>query len=247
MRKVYLKNCHATMPQMSSVRGAQDVIHRTNPRSRSVRVTVSHTGQVIVTRPPRFPQWRAEQFLAQSKDWIEKQQLKIYRQKAVLGADPNHKVVLYRGVPYSVEIGSGMCAVEMRGGKLHVSPVENTAASISRALERWMRAESEQLFIKTIHELAESMRVSFSAVVFKSQSTRWGSCSSAGNINLHWRLIQAPDAVANYVIIHELAHRREMNHGPRFWKLVGQHDPEYRSHRAWLTKHGMLLQSPLWE
>ncbi len=208
---------------------------------------MSHVGQVIVTRPPRFPQWRAEQFLVQSQDWIDKQLLKIHRQKAVLGNDPNNKVVLYRGVPFSVEIGHGMKAVELRGGKLHVSPVEDSVASIGRALERWMRAESERQFVKTIHELAENMKVKFSSVVFKSQVTRWGSCSSAGNINLHWRLIQAPDSVASYVIIHELAHRREMNHGPRFWKLVGEHDPEYRSHRAWLTKHGMLLQSPLWE
>lgn len=233
------------MPRMSPV----TVVHRTNPRSRSVRVSISPAGVVSVTRHPNFPLWRAEQFVEKSQDWIEKQLRKLHVQKKIYELDGSKKNLLYRGMVYGVEVRKAPTAspVEFLAGKILVSPVENTPESTSRALERWLRSESEHILVKKIHRFAEEMGAKFTNVVFKSTTTRWGSCSSTGNINLHWRLIQAPDGVADYVIIHELAHRREMNHGPRFWKLVEKHDPEYRSHRIWLKKHGVLLHQNIWQ
>lgn len=239
---MYLSFPRATMPRMSSF----SVTHRTNSRSRSVRVTISPEGGVIVTRPPRFPQWRAEQFVEQSHEWIEKQLRKQKIQHSVFSVGKSFSNLLYKGLPYPVEVVEQGPPVEVVPGKIHVNPVENTTASIHRALERWLKAESERQLVVKIHKLAKDFDVVVKNVVLKSASSRWGSCSSTGNINLHWRLIQAPEAVADYVIIHELAHRKEMNHSPRFWKLVETHDPEYRSHRTWLQKHGILLQTSLW-
>ena len=72
----------------------------------------------------------------------------------------------------------------------------------------------------------------------KYNHSNWGSCSSKGNINLSTRLLFAPDDVIDYVIIHELAHRIEMNHSPRFWKLVSDAMPDYKEKEKWLKVHG---------
>lgn len=75
-------------------------------------------------------------------------------------------------------------------------------------------------------------------VTLKDMSSRWGSCSVRKNINLSVRLLLLPEAVMRYVILHELAHLREMNHSPRFWKIVADHMPEYKNYEKWLKQHG---------
>lgn len=79
-------------------------------------------------------------------------------------------------------------------------------------------------------------------VQLKYMKSRWGSCSSKGNINLSSRLLLAPTAVMDYVIIHELAHRLEMNHSANFWKLVRQADPTYQQKEEWLKKNGRICE-----
>ena len=75
----------------------------------------------------------------------------------------------------------------------------------------------------------------------KNQKTRWGSCSSKGNINLNLRLMMAPEPAIDYVIVHELCHLRVLNHSPAFWTLVESCFPDYRRWRAWFKEHGASL------
>jgi predicted metal-dependent hydrolase len=88
---------------------------------------------------------------------------------------------------------------------------------------------------------ARHFRFSLGRVSVKDQVSRWGSCSSAGNINLNFRLLLAPPEVMDAVIVHELAHLQEHNHGPGFWKLVYGALPDYDHSRQWLTEHGAEL------
>lgn len=78
------------------------------------------------------------------------------------------------------------------------------------------------------------MGLAFGRVAIRDQKSRWGSCSSKGNLNFNWRLVFAPLPVLDYVVIHELAHLREMNHSRRFWTLVESFSPDYKDHRRWL-------------
>ncbi len=75
----------------------------------------------------------------------------------------------------------------------------------------------------------------------RDQSTRWGSCSTSGTLSFSWRLILAPPFVLDYVAAHEVAHLREMNHGPRFWRLVREAIPAMQKARAWLKTYGAEL------
>jgi predicted metal-dependent hydrolase len=73
--------------------------------------------------------------------------------------------------------------------------------------------------------------------------SRWGSCSTQGRISFSWRLVMAPEAVVDYVVAHEVAHLAEMNHGPRFWRLVEALMPDSAAPRAWLKRHRSILLS----
>ena len=88
---------------------------------------------------------------------------------------------------------------------------------------------------------AERLGVTYSRITIRAQHTRWGSCSGAGNLNFNCLLMLAPPEVLDYVVIHELCHRKEMNHSVRFWSLVETLCPDYRSSRRWLKEKGAAL------
>jgi predicted metal-dependent hydrolase len=79
-------------------------------------------------------------------------------------------------------------------------------------------------------------------ISIRNQRSRWGSCSRRGTISLNWRLIQAPPAVRDYLILHELAHFREMNHSQRFWREVARLCPQFAEAERWLNQHSDLLR-----
>ncbi len=85
---------------------------------------------------------------------------------------------------------------------------------------------------------AEQMGVDYGCITVKETKTRWGSCSAKGNLNFHWKLILMPQEILDYVVVHELAHRKEMNHSERFWKIVESILPDYRERRKWLRENG---------
>ncbi|HAZ06983.1 MAG TPA: metal-dependent hydrolase [Elusimicrobia bacterium] len=88
---------------------------------------------------------------------------------------------------------------------------------------------------------AERLGVTFGAVRVKDQRSLWGSCSRRGNLNFNWRLSLAPSEVQDYVVIHELAHRLEMNHSRDFWAVVERVCVQHKAHRRWLRKNGARL------
>ncbi len=112
-------------------------------------------------------------------------------------------------------------------------------------LPEWTKEDYEkhqelarQVLQRRAEYYARQMQVSYGRVAVKDQKTRWGSCSAKGNLNFNWRLILAPGEVLDYVVVHELAHRREMNHSVRFWNLVESVLPDYQQRKRWLKENG---------
>lgn len=105
------------------------------------------------------------------------------------------------------------------------------------------RAQAAQVFAQRTAYFAGRMGVSYGRITIRDQKTRWGSCSAKGNLNFNWRLVLAPQKVLDYVVVHELAHRKEMNHSPRFWKLVEEEMPDYLQQKRWLKENGELLMA----
>lgn len=112
-------------------------------------------------------------------------------------------------------------------------PLPGTSAE-----EAVYRAQASEVFARKAAYYAARMGVTYNKITIRDQKTRWGSCSGKGNLNFNWRLVLAPVPVLDYVVVHELAHRREMNHSSRFWDVVGEIMPDYQIHRRWLRDHG---------
>lgn len=99
------------------------------------------------------------------------------------------------------------------------------------AVQAWMRQQARTLFEARCAYYAPRMEVMPSAIRLSSAKTRWGSASANGHIQLHWRLVELPLELVDYVVVHELAHLRVMNHSPRFWAVVEEQLPDYRARR----------------
>jgi predicted metal-dependent hydrolase len=118
-------------------------------------------------------------------------------------------------------------------------PDTRLAPHIERLLSRIVGAHHLPEVQARVHELNEKyFRQPLGKISLKYNHSNWGSCSSKGNINLSTRLLFAPPEVLEYVIVHELAHRIEMNHSPRFWALVAKAMPGYEAQERWLREHG---------
>jgi predicted metal-dependent hydrolase len=105
----------------------------------------------------------------------------------------------------------------------------------------WLRAEAKADLTRRTYHHAANLGLRPKRISVRDQSTRWGSCSTTGTICYSWRLIFAPEFVLDYVAAHEVAHLREMNHGPRFWRLVRDTMPDMQKARAWLKQNGAEL------
>jgi predicted metal-dependent hydrolase len=93
-----------------------------------------------------------------------------------------------------------------------------------------------------VQELADQHGVQVTRISIRNQRTRWGSCGRDGHVCLNWRLVAMPDWVRDYVIVHELMHRKRMDHSPAYWRLVAAACPYYREARQWLRAHGPELR-----
>lgn len=125
-----------------------------------------------------------------------------------------------------------------RSAAARVQPLtEQEHQALAEAAKKWF---SE----RTAH-FAPLVGVTYSRITIRTQHTRWGSCSAKGNLNFNCLLMLAPETVRDYVVVHELCHRKEMNHSPRFWQEVEQVMPDYRTHKKWLKDNGNALMARL--
>lgn len=210
-------------------------IHKTHARARSVKISLLSDGTVVVTTPPRFSKMVIPGLVERARPWIEKQRFRIESKPALFSSD----FVYIFGKKYQIEIDSKMDgSIRLGVEKLHVSPFTLSESKTKLTLTAWLKNRAIDYCLPRLSILAKHMHTTYSGVRFKQQKTCWGSCSSQKNINLNWRLVHAPKAVIDYVIIHELAHTVHLNHGHQFWDLVAKFDPDYPLHRGWLKRHG---------
>jgi len=134
---------------------------------------------------------------------------------------------------------NGAKSVRRMGGRLEVSGEDS---QFSERVRRWLIAEARREIGRRAETLAARIDRPVHRLSIRDPATRWGSCSAAGSLSFSWRLIFAPPRVIDYVVAHEVAHLREMNHSTRFWRLVTELVGEPKSERAWLRLNGSRLR-----
>jgi hypothetical protein len=206
-------------------------------RIRSIKLTIDADGQVIVTAPPLIPQFLIEQFLKQQAPWIAKNLAKVNRNRVKLKKD---QLFLF-GKQYQLLIEENpkqKIGIRIEGEQLILNQLEKTKNQkrIDTKIERFLKNTATKYLSQKTKILAEQMGISYQRIGIRQQKSRWGSCSSQGNLNFNWRLVHYPSEIIDYVIIHELAHRKELNHSKKFWQIVAKYDPDYKKHKAQLKK-----------
>lgn len=124
------------------------------------------------------------------------------------------------------------------GDEFHLTlPEPEHDEAVRAAIKSVLSAMALKRIRERLDLYAPRIGVTFGRVAIRDQKSRWGSCSRKGNLNFNWKLIMAPPPVLDYVVIHELCHRLEFNHSPRFWSLVERQMPEYEAWKKWLKGH----------
>jgi predicted metal-dependent hydrolase len=207
------------------------IAFKRNARCKRMIIRVAKDGSgLAMTLPKRTSQAEALRFAHASKSWIAKN---ISDRMPAL-AFSDGVVIPLRGETYEILCSGG------RRGLVQLNQIDGTitvpgdAAHVNRRLTDWLKQQALKDLTQASEYYAHAMGVEYSAISIRDQSSRWGSCSAARALSYSWRLILAPRFVLDYVAAHEVAHIREMNHGPRFWRLVLTHCKQAKEARDWL-------------
>jgi hypothetical protein len=211
-----------------------------NRRARRYILRLRPDGAARVTVPRGGSLVEAKRFAERNVAWLEQQLLR----QALRPRRPETwsvgTEIFFRGERVRLEHGVNGEAGLVRFGREAV-PVADTAGDLRPAIERHLRRLAAQELPARVLELAALHSLPVRRVTVRNQRSRWGSCSRSGTISLNWRLVQTPVIVSDYLVLHELAHLKQMNHSRRFWVEVEQLCPGFREAERWLKQHSSLL------
>jgi predicted metal-dependent hydrolase len=216
---------------------AVEVTLRLNPRARRLIVKVHpSTGEIFVVAPSQRAFDRALDFAQGEAPWIARQLARVPKPIALV---PGARIP-FRGREHAIVLSPGR-GPAMHDSEAGVIRVGGSAEHIPRRLADFLKREARKLLEARTREYAARIEAGVRRVAVRDTASRWGSCSTSRNISYCWRLILAPDFVLDYVVAHEVAHLREMNHSPRFWRVVKSLVADIESPQAWLRKNGTAL------
>ena len=212
---------------------------RISTRARSYRLSIPNAGAPVLTVPSHGRWAEATAFLDRQTAWLAARLKRAARPTAFAAGER----IPLRGQEHLIG------ATGRLRGRVEFAEIDGTPVLLvpgepqhhARRLTDWLKAEAQRDLEARVAVHAATLGVEVKSVRLRSQSTRWGSCSSTGRLNFNWRLILAPDYVLDYVAAHEVAHLVEMNHSPAFWSAVARALPDMARGRAWLKAHGRQL------
>ena len=210
-------------------------------KRRTICLEFNPQGQLIVRAPLRASLSLIKDFIHSKRNWIEKNQqhnVQQYQAKPQRHYQ-NGESFLLLGESYPLEI------VPHLKKPLHFDTVfqlsERNIEKAEKIFTAWYKKRALSQITEITEKHATIMQLSYSGIKITSARKRWGSCNSRGNLSFSWRLVMAPIWIIEYIVVHELAHLKHMNHSSRFWGFVGKFFPEYKKARKWLKEHQALL------
>lgn len=213
---------------------------------KTISIKINENGEVIVSAPLFISNKRLQQLIKSKEGWIISK-LKHIKESKEEGFSLE-RGVSYLGVNYPISIfhtegNSIRIAFNKSSFNIYVPyGVSDEDEIIKAALIKWYREEARGILEKRTNLYAEILGVYPKKIFIKDQKTRWGSCSSKGNINLNYRIIMAPLDIVDYLVVHELCHLVHLDHSKEFWKLASNILPDYRKSRNWLKLNGGRLK-----
>lgn len=218
-------------------------------RAKYMRIHLSAVKGLVVTQPAGISTRQLQRWVNSQTDWIaahlpnietqaQKQSIVAPSTLAFPATGENLQII------YTSESSDRISLSYRKNDALHLSgAVENTLLCC-RVLQDWVKSYARYQLGKLLQQAAQETGLQYVSYRVKGQTTRWGSCSTRGNINLNYNLMLLPAAWVRYTLIHELCHTVEMNHSKRFWALVEQFVPEYKMIHTEMK--GAMARLPSW-
>lgn len=209
-------------------------------KRKSLALVINKEGELIVRAPLRMPTAEITAFIEQKQGWILKKQQQIkaagarYQSLTLTSGES----IPFLGEPRTLVVDS-VSKILLTGDTLLI-PKNAT----KEMLVAWMKKQARTVITRRVRHYAALMGVEYSAIKMSSAQARWGSCSAQNSLNFAWRLVMCPEEIIDYVVVHELAHITQKNHGAQFWAQVESVLPRYKKHRAWLKTNRKILELP---
>ena len=213
---------------------------RKSRRAKYLQLKVSSEMGLEVIVPYRFGYYDLNSFLSLHREWIEKK-LKTYHKNVQENKTlPTQIQLLLTGEVWHVSAISalGRTKLIVRPDKTLVLMGDLTDVQHCQLfLKKWLRKMAQSLLVPMLEKLSLETGLPCQKISIREQKSRWGSCSSSGDIALNCKLLFLPEPLVRYVLIHELCHTRHFNHSKRFWALVAKFDPHYAWHKREIHYH----------
>ena len=209
-----------------------------NARARRYLLRLRPDGTARVTIPHGGSRAEARAFVERNRGWLEKQFLLHQARPRLAATWKVGSEIWFRGKLVRIE----SAAIGDISFGLEILIVKDAAADLRPAVEKHLRQIAARELPPRLLEFSARHQISVTRIVVRNQKSRWGSCSRRGTISLNWRLVQTPDFVCDYILLHELAHRRHMNHSDRFWSEVERLCPDFRTAEHWIKTHRDFLR-----
>jgi predicted metal-dependent hydrolase len=214
-----------------------------NGRARQLTLRIDAGGRGLrVTIPPGLARGEVNRFLDRQQEWLEERLSKLPKRPL---ARPGIRIPL-RGVAHAIVHEPGRRGTVTVGKKEDGTPalfVHGEREHLPRRLADFLKKQAKKDIEALVEKHAAAINKRAKSVRFRDTSSRWGSCTSDGKLSFSWRIMMAPKPVINYLVAHEVAHLKQMNHGPKFWKLCEELCPDTERCKDWLKRNGNALQA----
>ncbi len=217
---------------------------------RSIGISIDKKGNISVAAPFKVSEGTIKELLLKKSSWILSKLAELEKTATEANLPKTFRTgdkLLFMGQEHTLRLIEDKHLkrpVIRLGGSSHIELYSSNTSeveSLKAAIRNWYVDEFEKIIKQSVGVHSRLLGVVPGRITIREQRTRWGSCSSKGNLNFNWRLIMAPIDIINYVVIHELCHIKEMNHSANFWLLVGKLCPDFKLKRNWLKENGQRL------
>lgn len=243
---IELKNgCRASKNVTFRFKGLPEIIAiSSHKRKRTISLTVKRSGHVFVRFPHETDLKEVEEFVSSKKAWIL-QKLEAAKQRGMGYQSTGFfdgKKIPFLGEHFHLRLSETQNAGRTKNlsftGDEFILP-EKLKGTGKNLLVSWYKKAAMDILAKTVERYRHIVNACPSAVKVSFARKRWGSCSAQNTLNFSWRIAMLPQEIIDYIVVHELAHLKQKNHGPLFWKTVGRAINDYKIRNEWLKDNSL--------